>query len=369
MHYILLFLLFFFNSAWASPSVCSEKQCIGVVDVGSTGSRLHVYTHETEQTEEIWVKKITPGFANLKPESQEIHQYLETLFEGAPEGFPVYFYATAGMRLLPNETQAAHYAFVADWFKSTPWELKEAKTITGREEGVFAWLALYEHLKQAPGAFVPEHLSVMDMGGASVQVVSEVDHQPNNKSRTDYIEVFPHGEKHTLFVHSFLGLGKAPVAEQFLDDPSCFSRDYPLTNGLLGEGNPRVCAAHISKLINEVHDVHHILHQAFAHHEVKTWYVLAGLAYLLEEAPFKPIQSEVTNEGLITQADVAVCNRPWADVLNAYPNGANLSRACLTASYYHALMHAYDIAPQESIHLLENTPDMDWTLGVALHQT
>jgi hypothetical protein len=371
--FLLLSLVFFIShTAFAFNSVCEEQQCVGVVDVGSTGSRLHVYAYQknenSAQIEEVWIKKITPGFAALKPQQNDINHYLDELFQDAPQNFPVYFYATAGMRLLPDENQKKYYDAVHTWFKNSPWHLNAAKTITGREEGVFAWLSLYEHLNKTEGSHILNHLSVMDMGGASVQVVSAVD-LASEDNKKDYIKVNLHGKKQTLFVHSFLGLGQTLVAEQFLDEPSCFPEGYPLPDGALGKGNAKRCAAQISKLIDGVHDVYRILHPVFDAENAKNWYVMAGLAYLIEEAPFNDSQNqhEITNDALLQQADSAVCHRSWRDVQQAYPEEKRLSRACLTASYYYALMRAYDISPKEPIHLVSNASSIDWTLGVALH--
>ncbi|MDX2345262.1 MAG: multidrug DMT transporter permease [Legionella sp.] len=360
--FLLSSILFVFNAFSA------EKKYIGVVDVGSTGARLHVYAQSDHATpmEEVWVKKITPGFSSLKPEQAYIDNYLNELFQAAPRNFPVYFYATAGMRLLPSEEQNKYYDAVRAWFKRSAWNLQEAKTITGREEGVFAWLSLYEKLNEKSDIEVPQHLSVMDMGGASVQVVSAVDSKIEANQK-DYIEVNLHGKSQTLFVHSFLGLGKTSVSEQFLDEPSCFSDGYPLPDGSLGAGNATRCVEHISKLIDGVHDVHRTLHPALDAAEVKNWYVMAGLAYLIEEAPFNQNQHEITNDALLQQADRAVCHRPWHALQSAYPDDKYLSRACLAASYYYALMRAYDIKPSEPIHLVSNSTSTDWTLGVALH--
>ena len=363
------------RQAFAFDAICAEKQCIGVVDVGSTGSRLHVYaypksTQDTESIKEIWVNKITPGFATLAPNESAIHAYLNNLFQNAPEDFPIYFYATAGMRLLPDEYQAQYYDAVRSWFEQTPWQLKAAKTITGREEGVFAWLSLYEYFHQTKPHTVPKNLSVMDMGGASVQVVSAVDLAPDDTEK-DYITINLHGKSQTLFVHSFLGLGQTLVAEQFLEEAACFPEGYPLPDGNFGKGNAKRCAAHISKLIDDVHDVHHILNTATESNHVKSWYVMSGLAYLLHEAPFSDNkqQLKITNETLLSQADTAVCHRTWADIKKAYPDNKRLSRACLTASYYYALMEAYHIPATAPIHLVSNTSNIDWTLGAALHHT
>lgn len=52
------------------------------------------------------VKKIKPGIATIEANQATMDAYLTTLFSGAPEeNLEVYFYATAGMRLLPQPKQ------------------------------------------------------------------------------------------------------------------------------------------------------------------------------------------------------------------------------------------------------------------------
>jgi hypothetical protein len=381
-----LFVSFFLIAATAfsfNPP-CTERTCIGVVDVGSTGSRLHVYQfqnkpdHASEQLfDKVWFKKITPGFATLPADPALINHYLSQLFQDSPEHFPVYFYASAGMRLLPSERQDKYYQAVQAWFLSSAWHLEEARTLTGHEEGLFAWLSVREHLRQATGVEPPSNLSVMDMGGASVQVITAVDTSQGtipSDNNADYIQIHLNGKPQTLFVHSFLGLGQTLVANQFLDEASCFSEGYRLSSGAVGTGDAQHCAGQIFKLIDDIHDVTHVLQSALNSDSPRTWYVISGLAYLMREAPFSQNQdnnqnkNELTNDALIEQAENTVCRRPWEVVQQDYPEEENLSRTCLTASYYHALIKSYGIAPREPIHLIAEPSEMDWTLGVALHK-
>ena len=359
------------NIALASSSMCSEQTCTAVIDVGSTGSRIHVYAYINDEDKqapvEVWSKKITPGFGTLNPKQSHINAYLDELFQDAPEGFPVYFYASAGMRLLPSEHQAQYYNMVKNWFSLSQWTLKEARTITGREEGIFAWLSVHEQLRRNTRVTIPDNLSVMDMGGASVQVITAVNSTQNHNT-SDYVDIDLHGKKQTLFVHSFLGLGQTLVSDQFLDEPTCFPEGYLLPSGSLGQGNSGACVKHVSKLIDGVHEVKNVLHPALNKETAKTWYVIEGLAYLAKEAPFDRNKNEVTNDELLQLAESTVCHRPWEDIQRDYPKEDRLSRACLKASYYHALIKSYGIDSSEPIHLVPNISSVDWTLGVVLHQ-
>ena len=86
----------------ASPA---RKCMVGVVDVGSTGSRLHVYAydcdHKIEGANEVWFNKITPGYASLESKQSVIDAYLKNLFDGAPEHIPVYLMNNKKLITLP----------------------------------------------------------------------------------------------------------------------------------------------------------------------------------------------------------------------------------------------------------------------------
>ncbi|MDF1827554.1 MAG: multidrug DMT transporter permease [Legionellaceae bacterium] len=355
--------------AFEAPSL--QKCTMGVVDVGSTGSRLHIYDYDCEDpeghTHEVWSKKITPGFASLEPMQAVIDPYLKSLFNGAPEHMPVYFYATAGMRLLSHEQQQAHYAAAQHWFQQSHWDLIEAKTITGREEGVFAWLAV-NHERNIVSGDVQEDIGVMDMGGASVQIVASVA-SSEGKNPEDIVHVKVHHQDITLFVRSFLGLGATLVGQQFLNSPACFPEGYPLPNGSVGHGDAGHCEASISQLINQVHTVNKIIQPVLAIETPKTWYVLGGLAYLLKEEPFRRDELGATNAWLLEQANTSVCRRSWSDLRVDYPNNERLSLSCFRASYYHALIEkGYGLSADKSIYLTSHDEETDWTLGVVLHR-
>lgn len=369
--FFVLTFLGLFSDAMALETSLVRKCIVGVVDVGSTGSRLHVYNydceHQTGYAKEVWSKKINPGLASLEPKQSVIDDYLNKLFEGSPEQIPVYFYATAGMRLLSYDKQKMYYDAVNHWFDHSAWKLMAAKTITGREEGVFAWLAVNHEQKTLSGD-MHEEVGVMDMGGASVQIVTSVA-SSDGKNTDDLVHLEVDQKDVTLFVHSFLGLGATLVGQQFLNNPACFPEGYPLPNGFMGHGDAEHCDEAVSQLINNVHAVNSTIQPALAFETPKTWYVLGGLAYLLKEEPFRRDGLDTTNAWLLEQANHTVCQRVWSDLRQDYPDNERLSQSCLMASYYHALMEkGYGLKSEESINLTSNDAETDWTLGVVLHQ-
>ena len=358
----------------AASSICQQRHCMAVVDAGSSGSRLHLYAYDLDskntpiQIDELWSKKIKPGFSTLEPNQASIDTYLDALFNNAPEqNIPVYFYATAGMRLLSQLKQQQYYQALQRWFGTqTKWQLIASKTITGSEEGVLSWLAVNYQL----GAFTATDkplASVMDMGGASVQVAFPVQ-RVENIEQHDLVTLDISGRHLVLFVHSFLGLGQTLLSQQFLDADHCFSTGYQLPSGFLGGGDATSCQHEITKLINGVHEVSRIIKPAITNNVVNSWYAMGGVAALVEDKPFSFENKQFTNQGLLQQADSEVCHQQWQDLSAKYPGNDFLPNYCLFSSYYYALMvDGYGVQPEQIINYIPSGQGSDWSLGVVLH--
>lgn len=350
---------------------CKTQHCLAVVDVGSTGSRLHLFQYTLNEDEspaqitEVWLKKVQPGFSSLALKPKQIENYLNTLFLNAPQTpFPVYFFATAGMRLLPEAEQAQRYALVKEWFsRQSNWQLLSAKTLTGKEEGLLAWLSAYTEQKNA-GEKNLNHLGIMDMGGASVQIVFPLAKHQNRVNRADQIEFVLDKKPLRLFVHSFLGLGHNEVAHQFTEESSCFSAGYPLSNGTAAMGNLSSCLDQISILINSVHQVDKKIKPLLIDKVTQSWYILGGLPALAQEAPFQLNNNIFLSlQEFITKAQAEICEQPWLLLKEKYPNNQKLSNFCFLASYYYALMvNGYGIQAENRLHYFSDV-NKDWTQG------
>lgn len=360
---------------YAQDTPCKSNQCIIVIDAGSTGSRLHVFSYELDETNtpihinEIWNKKVKPGFASIEPNANTINAYLDILFIDAPkEDIPVYFYATGGMRLLPTSRQKKYYDELKRWFgKQDHWPLAEAKTITGSDEALYDWLSVNYHLDTLHA--IQEHsIGVMDMGGASVQIVFPVE-KDSSLDKKSQVNLNLYGHNITLSVHSFLGLGQTEVSHQFLNAVSCFSNNYPLPDGEMGQGNANACEQDISSLMNNVHKVNSLIQPLLVRNPVSSWYTMGGISNLAENPLFHFSNQQLTNENLLQQADTEVCHQRWEDLDNQFPNDDYVSQYCLLSSYYYALMvDGYGLNPGEMVNYIPPEKNLDWTLGVVLHR-
>lgn len=378
-NWVMLLILLFSTTAVANAdnSTCKEHTCIAVIDAGSTGSRLHVYAYDIanatpQNIKEIFSKKINPGISSVDTNQEAINQYLVKLFSLTnitDVNIPVYFYATAGMRLLPQQKQQAIYDHIKKWFDSQPqWQLVKAKTITGKDEGVFGWLAVNYVLGTLTSESTQAPVGVMDTGGASVQVTFPItDHQSINNN--DQVELDINGQHLHLFVHSFLGLGQNELDHQFLDVPECFSKNYILTNSTLGQGSLYSCEQQTSALINSVHHVDKIVKSALDVNPVATWYGIGGIEYLVQTPPLLFLDSQFTMKQLADKANNEFCQKDWNELYANYPSNDYLFTSCLNSSYFYALfVDGYGINQNQPIHYFPSSQNSgDWTLGVVLH--
>ncbi|RMX19251.1 multidrug DMT transporter permease [Legionella jordanis] len=358
---------------YAEGKHCEQQRCVAVVDAGSTGSRLHIYSYDLDSTQtpvnvtEVWNKKIKPGLATIEPNAATIDAYLTALFSGVPESkLPVYFYATAGMRLLPQPKQQQFYTLMQQWFANqSNWTLQQAKTITGSEEGLFGWLAVNYQLG-ALNSKDKELAGVMDMGGASVQIIFPVQNA-DNVNPQDLKQFSLYGRQFNLFIHSFLGLGQTEVTHQFLDESTCFSDNYELPTGFTAAGDAYNCESSIAPLMN-VHKVKRTVAPAMEGSQINNWFVLGGMAELAKSKPFE-FNGQFSNQDLLEQANSQVCHQSWDSLKNQYPENEYLYGYCLFSAYYYALMvEGYGLEPQQTVSLLPNNQGSDWTIGVVLNQ-
>ncbi|MBA2657358.1 MAG: multidrug DMT transporter permease [Tatlockia sp.] len=368
--------IFLSSTVYSDSTVCQQHNCIAIVDGGSTGSRLHVYVYDKDEhktpvnIKELWSKKLKPGVSIIEINQAAIDSYFTKLFLGAPtDPMPVYFYATAGMRLLPQPKQKQIYALINNWFsRQAQWQLQSAKTITGMEEGLYAWLMINYQLGTL-NSETKSLVGVMDMGGASVQIVFPVENT-EGLNNTDLIQLNLYGHEKKLFVHSFLGLGQNEVTHQYLNAASCFANDYELPNGLAANGDAYDCEKEVSLLVKDVHRVNRTVQPAIAANPVDKWFVLGGMAELVQSTPIQPKNKQFTNETLIEQAQTQICQQPWTGLSEKYPGDEYLYGYCLFPSYYYALIvEGYGISAKQMITSMTSNQGGDWSLGVVLMQT
>ncbi|KAI9592562.1 nucleoside phosphatase GDA1/CD39 [Syncephalis fuscata] len=241
--------------AYSKDSLATNEQreYVIVIDAGSSGSRVHVYSWKSPEiqrnhlTPAEWVKlpvvelgnghgfswqyKQEPGLSTFADRPQLAYQHLTPLVDFAKGIIPsdtwartsVYLFATAGMRLVPEKERVQVLEAVCSYLQSSsPFSVNSCsdhiKTISGETEGVYGWVTVnyllggFEKVV-SDGNVEPESneiwpasifststvkqqtksqgrtLGFSDMGGASTQLVFEPSIQVADEHRHDMTEV------------------------------------------------------------------------------------------------------------------------------------------------------------------------------------
>lgn len=136
-------------------------------------------------------------------------------WERACRGVSVRFYATAGMRLKEQKPNNASRALWKDLRKALAKKTGvaeqeiDARTITGFEEGLYAWLAVRGELGTKG-----DDLGIVEMGGASSQITFRCETCEPSDDAVMNIRIGH--DTYKMFSYSFLGLGQKQAREQVL---------------------------------------------------------------------------------------------------------------------------------------------------------
>ncbi|KAG8745622.1 Golgi apyrase [Ceratobasidium sp. 414] len=252
-----------------------------VIDAGSSGSRLQIYSWKDPRTVRAqhgssihdklpriekgtidgtdWVKKVEPGLSTFGDKPSGVAAYLRPLLAHAlvhiPPSLhpqtPIFLLATAGMRLLPPTQQRDVLGAACDFlrfhsdFKVGDINLKaglgvghgcgtNVRIITGQEEGLFGWLAVnylmdgfdvHSRSKVNDGSNTAgSTYGFLDMGGASTQIAYEPSHHEqtrpqNQKLLTDVRLRLLGGDEiqHRVFTTTWLGYGTNQARERYVE--------------------------------------------------------------------------------------------------------------------------------------------------------
>ncbi|KAL9421236.1 hypothetical protein AB3S75_038741 [Citrus x aurantiifolia] len=202
----------------AKPSFPPSSVKYGVLlDGGSTGTRIHVFSYDTETNHfdfDLGSMRLNPGLSSYAVNPTNAGDSLKDLLDFAKRKVPPAFWAdteirlmaTAGLRLVDVVVQdkildscrrvlrVSGFRFADDW----------ATVITGSDEGVYAWIVANYALGTL-GGDPSETTGIIELGGASVQVTFVSDEPlPREFSRT-----LKFGNvTYNLYSHSFLHFGQ-----------------------------------------------------------------------------------------------------------------------------------------------------------------
>lgn len=207
-------------SACAGPAPTASYHA--VVDAGSSGSRIHLYqaSHTASGIEINDVAQVESdgagGLSSYQAQSEQagpqgMQPLLQALNDWLLErriprhAVPVDVLATAGMRLLEHKDGPAAnaiYRSVRQAILDNGYQAGELRTISGDEEGLYAWVDvnyLYRNFQEGRRT-----TGLVEVGGASAQVAYET----RQRDHAHAYAVNIAGTSYSVLSVSFLGLGQ-----------------------------------------------------------------------------------------------------------------------------------------------------------------
>jgi len=361
-------------SAPNGSSQCQQRDCMAIVDAGSTGSRVHVYAFDRDENnypvhvDELYVNKVTPGVSAIRFTKNQVNGYLTQLLAQVPEhNIPIYFYSTAGMRHIPVQQQEDFYQLLKQWFTAQPqWTLMDARTITGGEEGVFGWLATNYQLDLLDDNTKPL-TGFIEIGGSSAQLAFPVE-DVTGIDKQDLIRVTIYDRSVILFSHSFLGLGANELANRFQDVSVCYPVGYRMPNGAIAQGHGESCQQHVATSINKEDLVHDRAKVAREQSAITLWYTVGAISQLSKKVPLRMTNNQIIAQELLQKSDSIYCQQDWQKQQMDYKGDPYLIKNCLLSAFHYGFTTSLDIKPDQVINTMPQGKEGDWTLGVVLNQ-
>ncbi|SNX82367.1 related to YND1 - apyrase (NDPase/NTPase) [Melanopsichium pennsylvanicum] len=251
-----------------------------LVDAGSSGSRMQVYSWKDPKLERAlraskgldakvlpkvekgtwensgmdWSLKIEPGLSSYGDHPADVGSHLKVLLDHAekivpPSALaetPIYVMATAGMRLLPDHQREAVLSETCRYIRQhTSFSIdgggcsEHVQVISGEEEGLLGWISINYlmdgfHIRGKKASLDGETdimegkstFGFLDMGGASTQIAFEPSKQAlqgegaaaEAELTTVPLRMLDGTEvSHEVFVTTFLGYGTNQARNRYID--------------------------------------------------------------------------------------------------------------------------------------------------------
>jgi Golgi nucleoside diphosphatase len=393
------------------PEAQSEYKIenIIVVDMGSTGTRLHAYNikkstklphNAIPEIQEVALAKSqdNKAIANYCDDPKAVHKHITPLYNQLSEDLiklnidinqtPIYFFATAGMRLFNEQQQELVYIEL----KKTIIELGHkstliAQTIPGELEGIFDWLSVNYKLKTIQNNQAT--VAALDMGGASTQIAMEYN-LTENPSNNIYTIKFSDKE-YKVYSKSMLGYGltqtkqginnyntresaqNCNIANKNSYDKFEHQLGFDVNNSITAFKtknkapvfNFNTCSKLIKSYLNYKKD-HLEIAKVVKESIKKNMQFLAVSGYYYN---FKFFNSKQPEDLIKSIPDS--CHIRRKEFKRKFPTITEeaLNEACFDATYLKILLHnGYNI-PENYPHFTIPKHDIDWTIGASLFIT
>ncbi|KAG0281990.1 Guanosine-diphosphatase [Linnemannia gamsii] len=200
-------------------------QYVLMIDAGSSGSRIHAYKFNyckaTPELESEIFEMLEPGLSYFGDDALGAAQSLDPLLKTALKSVPVFLHkstpvavkATAGLRIMGDIKSNRILEAVRNRLETVyPFPIIKEEGVAimdGGDEGVYAWVTVNYLLSRINSVVKNSTVAIMDLGGASTQIVFEP-LTVNGHSVAQGKHRVPmsfNGNNYVLYQHSYLGYG------------------------------------------------------------------------------------------------------------------------------------------------------------------
>ncbi|KAF9905928.1 Guanosine-diphosphatase [Linnemannia zychae] len=228
-------------------------QYVLMIDAGSSGSRIHAYKFNyckaTPELESEVFEMLKPGLSSYDDNAQAAAESLDPLLKIALETIPKFLHkstpvavkATAGLRMLGDIKSNKILEAVRHRLETVyPFPIIKEQGVAvmdGGDEGVYAWVTVNYLLSRINSMEKTPTVAIMDLGGASTQIVFEpLTVNGHNVAQGDHrVPMSFNGNNYVLFQHSYLGYGLNEANKQInnyvIDNPIPNTEDIELSPG------------------------------------------------------------------------------------------------------------------------------------------
>ncbi|XP_026661201.2 probable apyrase 6 isoform X3 [Phoenix dactylifera] len=202
----------------------TRPKCFGlVIDAGAAGSRIHVFEFLNEgRIPFVGVDgkgsvsmKVRPGLREFAAEPERAGDSLQEMLEFAKGRIPraewkatrIWFIDTGGVGSLKLEVSSAIMKSCRRALTASGFMFRDewASSITGQDKGIYAWVAA-NYVLGTLGANPQETMGIIQLGGASAQVVVFVPKEPPPMELSRMLKL--HGVTYNLYSKSIHHFGQ-----------------------------------------------------------------------------------------------------------------------------------------------------------------
>lgn len=409
-----------FSVCFGTLARASEFEFGVVIDAGSSGSRVRIYKwparlrqQELPDAQQVDSLKIKPGLSSLSEGTPEqIGAHVGQLLKYATDNVPrenhattaIYFMATAGMRLLPEDTANQMMAEVNSTLgdpSKNPFIYKPSNTriLSGEEEGAFAWISLNDitgFLTEGKG----QSSGVLEMGGASAQIAFI----PEGSVLANKFPVFLDGKEYQLYVHSYLDFGGTASKNWIFDHMSEQSNSETVRNPCMLKGHSTtyildpsqapiqmIGSGNASSCVNAIRHLNYDVGSDYCNPkpcavgpfyqpsvpEDMDFYAISAFVYTTNDLnKYRPgvIRDDGTLQlGQLNSTTTAYCKEEFDSMVDFFEGPDFVSDRCFKGAYIHSLFTT-GFGFSEDTNMIKIAKKVDglavsWSLGALIYET